>query len=144
MIKRKIYQLLLRLHPHAFRERFGTEMLWLFNETLCEEGFFKLCADALFSLAKQHIANDSSHRPASQLFQEAPHSGVSVTRCLQAGIVASVALLGFFELLAPPVTISASPKTAVVRRHLPDTCAEWSSASLRTDRHRNRRARVTH
>ena len=53
MIKRRLYQLLPRLHPPAFRERFADEMLWLFDETRGDAGLFRLYGDAAYSLIDQ-------------------------------------------------------------------------------------------
>jgi hypothetical protein len=50
----KLYQLLVRLHPRAFRERFCPEMLCVFDEAVAVErrGLF---IDCLVSLARQWV-----------------------------------------------------------------------------------------
>lgn len=142
MIKRRIYQLLLRMHPRAFRERFADEMLWLFDETLGDAGLFKLYTDAAYSLVKQHTANDSVPRSASQLFQAAPVGTLSATRIFQAAAVASLVMVGFMELLRPPLPLRQPPKTYVVRRNVPDICYGTNFASRSTRLHDIRRAHI--
>ncbi len=51
---RTLYQGLVRLHPLAFREEFGAEMQWIFDETSAN-GVIALFADALASLLRQWI-----------------------------------------------------------------------------------------
>lgn len=128
MIKRRVYQLLLRMHPPAFRERFRDEMLWLFDETLGDAGLFKLYADAAYSLVKQHTANDPVPPSAPQLFQAVHVGTLSATRIFQAGAIASLAIIGFMKMLQPPLPLPQPPKTYAVRGYVPDTCSEQASA----------------
>jgi hypothetical protein len=51
---RALYQGLVRLHPAAFREEFGAEMQWIFDEASAN-GVIVLFADALASLLRQWI-----------------------------------------------------------------------------------------
>jgi hypothetical protein len=53
-VTRTLYQGLVRLHPLAFREEFGAEMQWIFDETSAN-GVIALFADALASLLRQWI-----------------------------------------------------------------------------------------
>ena len=142
MIKRRIYQLLLRMHPPAFRERFADEMLWLFDETLGDAGLFKLYTDAACSLVKQHTANDSVPRSASQLFQAVPVGTLSATRIFQAAAVASLVMVGFMELLQPPLPLRQPPKKYVVRKNVPDICYGANFASRSTRLHHIRQAHI--
>jgi hypothetical protein len=50
---RSLYCRLLRLHPPGFRERFGGEMLSIFDQAAEREARFKLLGDGLVSLARQ-------------------------------------------------------------------------------------------
>jgi hypothetical protein len=50
----RFYQWLVRLHPAAFRERFGAEMLWVYGEAGGGERP-RLLADGVLSLARQWI-----------------------------------------------------------------------------------------
>jgi hypothetical protein len=142
MIKRRIYRLLLRLHPPAFRERFADEMLWLFDETLRDAGLFKLYTDAAYSLVKQHAANDPVPPSAPQLFQAVHVGTLSMTRIFQAGAVASLVMIGFMKLLQPPLPLPQPPKTYVVRRYVPDICSGTNFASRTTRLHQIRRAHI--
>jgi hypothetical protein len=142
MIKRRIYRLLLRLHPPAFRERFADEMLWLFDETLADAGLFKLYTDAAYSLVKQHAANDPVPPSAPQPFQAVHVETLGVTRIFQAGAIASLTIIGFVKMLQPPLPLPQPQKTYAVRRYVPDTCYGTSFDSRSTHLHRIRRART--
>ena len=50
---RSLYRCALRLHPPAFRRRFGDEMLSIFDQARGTASAFKLLVDALFSLSRQ-------------------------------------------------------------------------------------------
>jgi hypothetical protein len=51
---RALYRAVLRLHPPAFREQFGDEMLWIFDET-SGSGALPLLTDACLSLLRQWL-----------------------------------------------------------------------------------------
>jgi len=53
-VTRTLYQGLVWLHPAAFREEFGAEMLWIFDET-SDNGVIALFADAVTSLLRQWV-----------------------------------------------------------------------------------------
>jgi hypothetical protein len=46
---------MLRLHPPAFRRRFASEMLWVFDEAHVSEGAWILLFDLLLSLCRQWL-----------------------------------------------------------------------------------------
>jgi len=129
VIKRRIYQLLLRLHPAAFQERFAEEMLWIFDEMLNDIGSTRLCTDAAFSLVKQHLSNDPVPWSKSRLFQRSPEETLSAVRLFQAGVLASIILSGFFVLLRQPVPLPQPARTFDVRTYQPDLCSEWTLSS---------------
>jgi uncharacterized protein DUF3738 len=52
-LKRRLYSLILRLHPAAFRSRFAREMALDFDDALAAYGFPRLLADATRSLIRQ-------------------------------------------------------------------------------------------
>jgi hypothetical protein len=142
VIKRGIYQLLLRMHPRAFRERFTDEMLWLFDETLADAGLFKLYTDAAYSLVKQHAADGPVPASEPQPFQ-ALHAGtLSATRIFQAGAIAALAMIVFVKMLEPPPPLPEPPRTHAIRRYVPDTCSETGFDSRSTRPHLIRRARI--
>jgi hypothetical protein len=51
-VKRRLYRFLLWLHPLAFRQRFGAELLWIYDETAAE-GYGPLFTDLVGSLFRQ-------------------------------------------------------------------------------------------
>jgi len=53
-MKRFLYRILIALHPSRFRERFGDEMMCVFDESSANRSA-KLFADGLFSLARQWL-----------------------------------------------------------------------------------------
>lgn len=72
---RGLYKLILRAHPKAFRERFGAEMLCIFDDDVRREGAFRLMIDGIISLLRQrvfrlHRAAHTAQKPAEgpQLF----------------------------------------------------------------------------
>ncbi|WP_031499551.1 hypothetical protein [Bryobacter aggregatus] len=52
---RKVYELVLRLHPEDFRERFATEMLYGFDQASGGFAIALLLVDALISLLRQWL-----------------------------------------------------------------------------------------
>lgn len=59
-----LYRLLIRSHPRGFRERFGDEMLSIFDEAPAEEGVL-LLTDGLVSLLRQRIVRSNLWKMAS-------------------------------------------------------------------------------
>ncbi len=55
MTLRALYLGLLRLHPEGFRQRYGDEMLWIFDEAAARGNAAPLFADALKSLCRQWL-----------------------------------------------------------------------------------------
>jgi D-alanyl-D-alanine carboxypeptidase len=47
------YRCIVRLHPHAFRDQFGDEMMWIFEQAAETHGAFRLLGDGLVSLTRQ-------------------------------------------------------------------------------------------
>lgn len=54
-VQRFVYRCLLQMHPPAFRRRFATEMLWIFDEIGANNGTGRLFADGMASLARQWV-----------------------------------------------------------------------------------------
>src|SRR5258708_33836510 len=50
---RMAYRCIVRLHPHAFRDQFGEEMMWTFEQAVETHGAFRLLGDGLVSLTRQ-------------------------------------------------------------------------------------------
>ena len=123
-LQRRVYRAILRLYPAAFRERFSSEMLWIFDETVGEVGMPRLLLDALCSVWKQRIVEEAAPQPAFGLFQALPASSLSLARLTQAAVLALVAVLGFFALLRQSVPLPQPPRTFAVRRSVVDVCGE--------------------
>lgn len=64
---RAVYASLLRLHPPAFRRRFATEMLWIYDEALVSEGAVLLLFDLLISLTRQWLLRSGVWKAALAL-----------------------------------------------------------------------------
>lgn len=52
---RRLYTLLVRLHPRGFRDRFGDDMLWIFDRSANTGNRAWLLADATSSALRQHL-----------------------------------------------------------------------------------------
>jgi Ca2+-binding EF-hand superfamily protein len=66
MMIRFLYACLLRLHPARFRQRFGQEMLWIFDQAAAQGRTAPLFADALLSLWRQWTMRpEFLHKPAA-------------------------------------------------------------------------------
>lgn len=57
---RWFYQVLLRLHPAAFRQEFAGEMQWIFDEASAAEGVWLLFLDGFVSLARQWVVRSGT------------------------------------------------------------------------------------
>jgi hypothetical protein len=64
---RALYSSLLRLHPPAFRRRFATEMLWVFDEARPSEGAVVLLFDLLISVTRQWLLRSGVWKAALAL-----------------------------------------------------------------------------
>ncbi|MEG9432718.1 hypothetical protein [Terriglobus sp. ADX1] len=122
---RRIYQLLLALHPAAFRERFAQEMLWVFDQTVADTGVCRALADGILSATKQWAANDMTPSVADGMFGRLPTQSVSPQFLAQAVVLAALVALGFFKLLTQSVPLPQTPKHFEVRR------ASWGLCDAR-------------
>lgn len=113
---RGTYRLLLLMHPPAFRERFGTEMLWIFDQTARDGGTLHILRDGCMSLAKQWMATDTVPRANTGAFRSVSTGSLSAVRITQATAVALVLALGFLKLLTQSVPLPQPPKEFRVRR----------------------------
>jgi hypothetical protein len=126
-ISRLIYRSILRLHPRAFRERFSKEMLWIFDEEFRHKGAFQMLRDGAISLMRQHAKNDgdSYENSPTGIGCRIVTSGISPTRLIQAGFVASILFLAFVFALGRsskllPLAPSSKEAHSVPRRlHAP-------------------------
>lgn len=113
---RRLYQLLLALHPAAFRERFAEEMLWVFDVSVADTGACRALTDGALSVMKQWAANDVSPTTSSGMFGRLPTQSLSPQLLAQVTIVAALVALGFFKLLTQSVPLPQPPKHFEVRR----------------------------
>ncbi len=54
-MNRRLYRVLVRMHPPAFRREFAAEMLWIYDQAAAERGSAALLWDAFVSLARQWL-----------------------------------------------------------------------------------------
>ena len=103
---RAIYRCLLRLHPQAFRARFGDEMLQIFDDALETYGWAWLLADLALSLGRQRVLRPG---PGAELAasQASLISGISVDSrpphltCSKLGLAFLLTLLTVFLFPLP-------------------------------------------
>ena len=101
---RTLYELLLRLHPQAFREEFAEEMLWIFDQ---ESGLgyrTRLLADGIASLGRQRWLRKHEETPVRRLdgvptFYVAAAGMPLRTGLLIKGLLPSVAAFGTVAFL---------------------------------------------
>jgi hypothetical protein len=113
VILRLVYRLLLRLHPASFRDEFGVEMLWIYDEECQRGGAASLFLDGAVSLLRQRcrIHGDPGQVSiASGAVITGP--GIGAVRFLQAGITLSLILFGLMRLLGQPSPLTVSVKWA--------------------------------
>jgi hypothetical protein len=79
-LSRMTYRLILRVHPGPFRERFGKEMLWIFDEE-CQGGAGRLLVDGALSAVRQHAKDQDEFEPTSAGFTVGiATSGIGIRR----------------------------------------------------------------
>jgi hypothetical protein len=112
----RIYSLILRLYPRAFRERYADEMLRVFRERMRDEHrlrvWLDLLADAIVSIPQQHLAARAAHArfpPAKARLQQAILAAVTPTLILSLllgmGMGASVAAAFIVGGIWPPAAM---------------------------------------
>lgn len=99
-LSRMTYRLILRVHPGSFRERFGEEMLWIFDQE-CRQGSGRLLVDGALSAVRQHAKDQDEYEPATAGFRvEIATSGISLRRFVQGGVLTCVIGYGIMLLMA--------------------------------------------
>jgi hypothetical protein len=102
---RRLYRLLLRLHPQAFRERFAQEMLWIFDQA--HQPTFHLL-DAALSLVRQHASSEPLPQPMVAGFGLLDTSpALTPRRLAEASVTATLILAAMLLLLAHPPRATA-------------------------------------
>jgi hypothetical protein len=117
---RVLYRSILHLHPPVFRDRFGEEMLWIFDEQTREGRSLQLFIDILRSLLVQQI--DTQLHP--QLQPSGFYSEISSTpplrRIVHAAILSILVVLALTHLYGsqgPQPKLSYSPLISSSRVH---------------------------
>ena len=77
-----LYRLVIQLHPKAFRERFGSEMLCIFEEAGQTEGPVRLIADGVLSMLRQWSVTSRATLSALRVAEELP-----ISRLLLGGVI---------------------------------------------------------
>ena len=101
-VSRLAYRLILRLHPASFREEFGSEMLWIFDQEQQPGAAAHLFLDGTLSLLRQRFRsqNDSGQLSiASGVMITGP--GIAPVRFFQAALALSLFCLGLMLLKLP-------------------------------------------
>jgi hypothetical protein len=96
------------MHPDSFRNRFGDEMLWIFDEERRRGAAARLFFDGVLSLLRQQGKVEKDPEPIVAGFALLDTSqGIAPRRFIEAGVTASLLLAGFLLLLGqagkPPV-----------------------------------------
>jgi hypothetical protein len=121
------YRLVVRMHPRMFRERFGEEMVWIFDEERRRGGGARVFFDGVVSLARQRSKMEEEARPVLAGFGLLdPGPWIAPRRFVQAGVAASLFLAGFMLLLgrtgkifAGPVCVPGVPRSSSRLLHAP-------------------------
>jgi hypothetical protein len=118
---RALYGGILQLHPAWFRERFGGEMMWIF-EAEAGRGSMRLLADGVVSLVRQRVAAGPAPRPVMGPFGLLDSGGgMAPRRFVEAGLAACLFLAAFMILLGSggrvfsgPACVPGAPRVAPV------------------------------
>jgi hypothetical protein len=97
---RSSYRLVVRMHPGVFRERFGDEMLWIFDEERRRGATARVFFDGVRSLIRQRSRIEKTPEPLVAGFVLID-TGLDIAprRFVEAGVTASLVLAGFMFLL---------------------------------------------
>jgi hypothetical protein len=130
---RPLYRCLLRLHPRTFRQRYGEEMLWIFDESTSATDRASLLIDGLVSLIRQCLARPANWEKA-EVVSPAVRSanGVPLFQTVEITAPRSTALLngmllslGVFSALAVVISHGRTsgslqlPRVIVVPENIP-------------------------
>ncbi|MFN0106300.1 MAG: EF-hand domain-containing protein [Bryobacteraceae bacterium] len=104
MMGRWLYIALLRLHPRAFRERFGDEMIHIFDEEGRGPSSTALLLDGVNSLFRQWVRRPARQQPSLSMASPVTPPGVPVFQTFESysirrgalvnGVVLSIVLFG--------------------------------------------------
>ncbi|WP_353069666.1 hypothetical protein RBB75_04280 [Tunturibacter empetritectus] len=117
---RLFYRALLHLHPYSFRDRFGEEMLWIFDEQTREGRSFQLLFDVMRSLFVQHLDAQLHPQPQPSGFYSEISSTPPLRRIVHAAFLSIVAISTYTHLFGPQgpqPRLSHSPLVSSSRVH---------------------------
>jgi hypothetical protein len=98
-LARTAYLLILRAHPSGFEERFGDEMLWIFDEECKRGAAGKVLCDGVASLLRQRCRVERTPAASTILGVAIQEDGIGVAQFLQAGILAFLLVGGALAML---------------------------------------------
>jgi hypothetical protein len=124
---RSSYRVILQMHPGSFRERFGDEMLWVFDEERQRGRTARVFFDGVVSLLRQRSKVERAPEPMVAGFALLDTGlGIAPRRFVEAGITASLILAGFMLLLGKagnpilgPACVPGVPRSAPPRIQAP-------------------------
>jgi hypothetical protein len=92
----RAYRLILRIHPPCFVERFGDEMLWIFEEERQRGATLRLLFDGILSVVRQRLnpGNEFTHNPTSSVLLISDLK-IARVRLLQGALASSLLFSGF-------------------------------------------------
>ncbi len=95
---RLLYRLLLRLHPAGFRQRFGQEMLWIFDSASHQTAY--MLYDGARSAIIQQAKFEMQEDVAAPFCLEVKASSLTLARLGQAALLSTVVLFALASLIA--------------------------------------------
>ncbi len=99
-LSRLLYRLLLQLHPAAFRQRFGKEMLCIFDLASSRGQMTYLLFDGVRSVTVQYAKLEMQKDVAAPFGLEIKSSSLTVARLGQAALLSTVVLFVIASLIA--------------------------------------------
>ena len=93
------YRLILRSHPTSFLDRFGDEMLWIFEEECQRGATVRVLFDGILSLLRQRFPVQNESVQSSTSYVLISDSRISAFRLLQGGLMSTMLWLGVIQLL---------------------------------------------
>ena len=104
VVSRFAYRQIVRLHPVWFRERFGEEMMWIFDEESQRGATARVLLDGFLSLIRQRcrVADESTRTCVASGFL-IEDSGIGAGQFVQAAVMSSILLTAFVLLMGQRV-----------------------------------------
>jgi hypothetical protein len=145
IVSRFAYRQIVRLHPAWFRDRFGEEMMWIFDEESQRGATARVLLDGFLSLVRQRcrVADESTQTCVASGFL-IEDSGIGAGRFVQGTVMSSILLTAFVLLMGQrvpnpvylrmpghlvfyPLTLQAPPHIVALSK------TQLHSAEIKTD-----------